>query len=159
MLSLWACLGYPKTVKPISNFNVKKYSGKWHEIARIDNRFEKDLIKVTAEYTLREDGGIDVVNKGFNIKKQKWENVKGKAYFVENENQGYLKVSFFGPFYSSYIIFEIGDSYEYAFVCGSSEKYLWLLARKQSVDEKIISRFVTTAKEAGFQTENLVFPE
>lgn len=158
ILFLVGCLGYPKSITPVRNFNIKKYSGKWYEIARTDNRFERGLVKVTAEYILRDDGGVKVINRGFDAESKQWKRVEGKAYFVERNDEGYLKVSFFGPFYSSYVVFFLEENYEYAFVCGSSEKYLWLLSRKPTVDEAVVSKFVSFAEESGFETDSLIFP-
>ena len=95
---------------------MDKYLGKWFEIARLDHRFERGLQQVTAEYSIREDGKVKVLNRGFSTKKDKWSEAIGKAKFAEDENTGFLKVSFFGPFYGSYIIFELEkENYSYAF--------------------------------------------
>jgi apolipoprotein D and lipocalin family protein len=69
-----------------------------------------------------------------------------------------LKVSFFGPFYSSYVVFELDkDNYQYAFVSGSNRSYLWFLSRTPTVDGALMSRFVETAQRFGFDTDNLIF--
>jgi apolipoprotein D and lipocalin family protein len=99
LLFLNGCVGIPENVTPVSNFNIEKYVGKWFEIARLDHSFERGLTRVTADYSLREDGGVRVLNRGYSEKEAKWKEVKGKAYFVNKPDQGYLKVSFFGPFY------------------------------------------------------------
>jgi apolipoprotein D and lipocalin family protein len=101
------CLGVPNNVRPVSDFELNRYLGQWYEIARLDHSFEKGLVNVTAEYSIREDGGVNVVNRGFSTKHKKWNEANGKAYFVNGVEEGYLKVSFFGPFYSSYVIFEL----------------------------------------------------
>jgi len=105
LLSLSGCLGYPESVKPISGFNLNKYLGKWYEIARLDHPFERGLSNVTAVYSLKGDGGVKVVNRGFSSEDGEWKEATGKAYFVEASDKGYLKVSFFGPFYGSYVVF------------------------------------------------------
>ena len=92
------CLGIPEGVNPVDNFDLSKYIGKWYEIARLDHSFERGLNNVTAEYSLRDDGGIKVLNRGYSAENDEWNEAEGKAYFVESENQGYLKVSFLGPF-------------------------------------------------------------
>ena len=108
------CLGIPEGVNPVDNFELNKYLGIWYEIARLDHSFERGLNNVTAEYSLRDDGGIKVLNRGYSTENNEWKVAEGKAYFVEKENQGYLKVSFFGPFYGSYIIFELDEeNYQY----------------------------------------------
>ncbi|MFC1684758.1 lipocalin family protein, partial [Pseudomonadota bacterium] len=129
-LLLTGCLGMPDTVKPVNNFELNRYLGKWHEIARLDHSFERGLEKITAEYSMRDDGGVSVINRGYSVEKDEWKVAEGKAYFVDDEDIGYLKVSFFGPFYGSYVVFEIDqEGYEYAFVSGPDRSYLWLLSR------------------------------
>ncbi len=82
LMALVACTGKPDNIKPVENFQSEKYLGKWYEIARIDHRFEKGLSKVTAEYSLRDGGGIKVVNRGYSAKDQQWRESVGKAFFV-----------------------------------------------------------------------------
>ena len=82
----------------------------------------------------------------------------GKAYFVDSSDVGHLKVSFFGPFYGSYIIFELDSlDYQYAFVSGMNTDYLWLLARTPKVSDELIEHFVKSASALGFDTEQLIF--
>jgi apolipoprotein D and lipocalin family protein len=160
LVTISGCLGIPEGVTPVDNFELNKYLGKWYEIARLDHSFERGLNNVTAEYTLREDGGIMVLNRGYLTENQEWNEAEGKAYFIESENQGYMKVSFFGPFYGSYIVFELDkENYQYAFVSGPDRDYLWLLSRTPSVNKELIERFVNTSKKLGYETENLIFVE
>jgi len=157
ILLLNACLGMPEPVKPVSEFELPKYLGKWYEIARLDHSFEKGLSQVSAEYSLREDGGVRVKNRGFSEKKNRWQDAEGKAYFVDKTDQGYLKVSFFGPFYGSYVIYELDKpNYQYAFVSGPNTSYLWFLSRTPTVEPELIERFKTQAKLLGFNTDELI---
>lgn len=157
LMSITACTGTPENITPVQNFELNKYLGKWYEIARLDHSFERGLENITAEYAMREDGGVSVLNKGYDITEKSWRDAQGKAYFVESTDQGYLKVSFFGPFYGSYIIFELDKDYQYAFVSGPNTDYLWLLSRTPTVDPSLIEHFKTLAKEKGFKTEELIF--
>lgn len=148
----------PKSVTPVNDFELDKYLGKWYEIARLDHSFERGMEQVTAEYSLREDGGVQVKNRGFSKKSNKWSEAEGKAFFVGKSSDGYLKVSFFGPFYGSYVVFELDkDKYQYAFVSGPNTSYLWLLSRTPAVDEDILSQFIKKAKNIGFETEKLIY--
>lgn len=157
---LTACLGMPEGVRPVTGFELDRYLGTWYEIARLDHSFERGLTRVTAEYSLRDDGGVRVVNRGYDAAAGEWREAVGKAYFVENEDLGYLKVSFFGPFYGSYVVFELDqDDYRYAFVAGPDRSYLWLLARTPAIDEALRQRFVDRAAELGFDTGALIFVE
>lgn len=156
-LVISGCQSMPDGVKPVDNFDLNRYQGTWYEIARLDHRFEKGMDNVSANYSLRDDGKLKVVNKGFKVEPQKWSSVTGKAYQVE-ENKGFLKVSFFGPFYGSYVVYELDqENYEYAFVTGNTHDYLWLLARKPQVSEEVIKKFVKSAKELGFETDKLIY--
>jgi apolipoprotein D and lipocalin family protein len=151
------CLGMPQGVTPVSNFELSRYLGKWYEIARLDHSFERGLEQVTAEYSLREDGGVDVKNRGFSPADNEWSEADGKAYFVNDAAQGYLKVSFFGPFYGSYIVFELEqENYQYAFVSGPDLSYLWLLSRTPAVSDEVIADFIEKSRALGFATEELV---
>ena len=158
VLFIGGCVGIPADVSPVSNFNLQKYLGKWYEIARLDHSFERGLTRVTAHYSLREDGGIRVLNRGYSEKEAKWKEVEGRAYFVNQPDQGYLKVSFFGPFYGSYIIFELDhDGYQYSLVCGPDKSYLWILARRPEIGDELKERLVRKAAALGFSTEKLIF--
>ncbi|MDP1934711.1 MAG: lipocalin family protein, partial [Nitrosomonas sp.] len=111
------CVSIPQNIAPVDGFELNKYLGKWYEIARLDHSFERGLDNVTAEYFLRDDGGVKVINKGFSMVENKWRTAEGKAYFVRDPQEGYLKVSFFGPFYGAYIVFELDkENYQYTFV-------------------------------------------
>ncbi|MFC1541962.1 lipocalin family protein [Candidatus Latescibacterota bacterium] len=152
------CMRLPEGIYPVNEFELDRYLGKWYEIARLDHSFERGLEKVTAEYSLRDDGGVRVINRGFSVSKNKWKEAEGKAYFVGNQNEGYLKVSFFWPFYGAYVVFELDkDKYQYAFVTSSKTSYLWLLSRTPTVSQELIDRFVKKSKQLGFKTENLIF--
>lgn len=150
----------PKSVKPVSDFKLDNYLGKWYEIARLDHSFEKGLSQVSAEYKIREDGGVSVINRGFSKEKNKWKEALGKAYFVNSETEGYLKVSFFGPFYGAYVVFELDqEGYQYAFISGPNTEFLWLLARTPKVKPELIKKFVDMAAARGFDTNKLIYVE
>ncbi|MGC9491466.1 lipocalin family protein [Vibrio genomosp. F10] len=148
----------PDTVKPVSDFELNRYLGKWYEVARLDHSFERGLTQVTAEYSLKDDGGVAVLNRGYSVEESEWSEAEGRAYFVESENDGYLKVSFFGPFYGSYVVFELDhQNYQYAFVSGPNTDYLWLLSRTSSVPQDVKDKFVRMAKERGFNIDELIY--
>lgn len=159
-LILISCTGVPKGVVPVKDFDETRYLGKWYEIARLDHSFERGLSKVTAEYELRSDGGIKVINRGFSVAENEWKEAEGKAYFVGERNKGHLKVSFFGPFYGSYVVFDLDqENYQYAFISGYNTSYLWLLSRTPIVSEAVKEQFVKKSKELGFDTDGLIFAE
>ena len=157
---LAGCVRLPEQVEPVTGFEPERYLGTWYEIARLDHSFEEGLSQVTAEYSLREDGGIRVLNRGYSAEEGEWQEAEGKAYFVEDRNTGYLKVSFFGPFYGAYGIFELDkEDYSYSWVSGPDTGYLWLLAREPQVSEELKQRFVSRASELGFDTGELIWVE
>jgi len=157
-LLISSCLSVPNGVAPIQNFELDRYLGRWYEVARLDHSFERGLEAVTANYSLREDGGIRVINSGRDINSGELQQAEGRAYFVDKSNIGHLKVSFFGPFYGSYVIFELDlIDYQYAFVAGNSRDYLWLLARSPAVSEAVLSNFKQKASKYGFNTDDLIF--
>lgn len=155
---LAGCVNTPPGVKPVSNFDKQRYLGKWYEIARLDHSFERGLQQVTAQYSMRDDGGIAVLNKGFKVAEGAWEEAQGKAYFVDEESTGHLKVSFFGPFYASYVIAALDhEDYQYALVTGPNTDYLWILSREPSLDSAILQKLKSLASDWGFDVESLIF--
>jgi len=157
-LLLTGCLGMPDGVKPVTGFELDRYLGTWYEVARLDHSFERGLSNVTAQYSVRDDGGVQVINRGFSTKKGEWEQAEGKAFFVGDDSEGYLKVSFFGPFYGSYVVFELDqDDYQYAFISGPDSSYLWLLSRTPEVSDEIREQFQSQAKALGFDLGELIW--
>ena len=158
VLLLSGCAGLPPGVAPVEGFQLERYLGKWYEIARLDHSFERGLSSVSAEYSLRPDGGVRVVNRGYAAGEGKWKEAEGRAYFVNRPDQGFLKVSFFGPFYGSYVIMELDrTNYGWALVCGPDRSYLWLLARSTNLEAETTKRLIAKAAELGFETDRLIF--
>jgi apolipoprotein D and lipocalin family protein len=125
-------------LKTVDYVDLKSYLGKWYEIAKYPVVFEKNLVAVTATYSLREDGKIKVLNagrKGSLDGKEK--SAVGKAWVVDKKTNAKLKVQFFWPFSGAYWIIELGENYEYAVVGHPKRKYLWILSRTPRMDEKL----------------------
>ena len=155
---LAGCSGIPDGVEPVGSFELDRYLGKWYEIARLDHSFERGLSRVTAEYSMRDDGGVRVFNRGFSESTGEWKQVEGRAYFARKSDEGCLKVSFFRPFYGKYIIFELDHAdYRYALVCGPSKSYLWILSRTPTLDKETLDKLLEKASSAGFDTGKLIF--
>jgi apolipoprotein D and lipocalin family protein len=152
-----ACTGAPEGVDTVTGFDLDRYLGTWYEIARLDHSFERGLSSVTATYTLGEDGGVKVVNRGYNVEKQEWDEAEGKAYFIGDEDVGQLKVSFFGPFYGGYNVIELDkEGYQYSMVAGPDRSYLWILARSPDLDDAVLERLLAKAGELGFPLDELI---
>ncbi len=133
--------------------------GKWYEIARLDHKFERGLTNVTAEYSLKDDGGISVVNRGYDLEKGEWKEADGKAEFVDGSDQARLKVSFFGPFYSGYNVIALDDEYRYSMVTGDDRDYLWLLSREKEIPEEVKQRYLKQARDQGYDVDALIWVE
>ncbi len=158
-ISFFSCATIPKGVNAITPFEKEKYLGKWYEIARFDFKFERGLNNTTAEYSLREDGKIKVLNKGYNYEEKTWQEAIGKAKFVGDDNVAMLKVSFFGPFYSGYNVIAMDDNYKYALISGANLNYLWILSREKIIPENIKKEYLEIAKGYGFNISNLLWIE
>ena len=159
VLSLWllACTGVPEGVDPVTEFDQNRYLGTWYEIARLDHSFEHGLSQVSATYDVNPDGSIAVLNRGFDQEEGGWREAEGVARFVQSPDIAHLKVSFFGPFYGSYVVFELGEDYDYAFVSGFNRSYLWFLARTPQVSEALRAQFLQRITELGFDPDELIW--
>jgi apolipoprotein D and lipocalin family protein len=159
--TLTGCSTAPPTGRTsVTPFEVNRYLGKWYEIARLDHSFERGLTDVSATYSLKSDGSLEVINRGFNTKKNEWKSATGRALFTGNQNQGSLKVSFFGPFYGGYHVLALDQTgYQWALVSGPDREYLWILARTKVLAPAIRDQLVADAKKMGFATDKLIWVE
>ncbi|WP_138437392.1 lipocalin family protein [Marinobacter shengliensis] len=159
LLLLAGCTGLPKGIEPVTGFDQNRYLGTWYEIARLDHSFERGLSQVSAEYTLNDDGSIKVINRGYNAEKGEWKEAQGRAKFVGDSNVGHLKVSFFGPFYASYVVFGLDDDHTTAYITGYNRNYLWLMSRTPEVSEEVLEAFKARAVAEGFELGELIVVE
>ena len=154
---LAGCTGVPEGVETVDGFELARYLGTWYEIARLDHRFERGLSDVTATYSMRDDGGVRVLNRGRN-EEGEWDEAEGKAYFVDAPDQGRLKVSFFGPFYGGYNVIELDKAgYQYSLVSGPDRSSLWILARTPELDQATLDRLVSKARDLGYPVDELIY--
>jgi apolipoprotein D and lipocalin family protein len=142
---------------PVDSFELSKYLGTWYEIARMPAPFEKDLVAVTATYSLKPNGMVNVLNQGHKKTIDGEKSVaNGKAKFAGDPSRGHLKVSFFWIFYGDYIIVDLDkDNYQYALVL-SPPKYAWILCRKPMLDKIVLERLIEKAKGLGHDTSKLI---
>lgn len=144
----------------INSFDINRYLGKWYEIARYDHAFERNLVGTTAEYTLRDDGKIKVVNSGhIGTLDGPYKESIGKAKARKNGKPGQLEVSFFGPFYGDYNIMELAPDYSYSVVGSNSPRYLWILSRTPQLDPEAKSNILNNLKQRGYDTSKLIWVE
>jgi len=154
---LTGCTGIPERVSAVEGVELERYLGRWYEIARLDHSFERGLSNVSATYSWREDGGIRVLNRGYNAASGEWEEAVGKAYAIDRSDVGRLKVSFFGPFYGGYNIIALDKvNYSYSLVCGPDRSYLWILARTPQLDAVVLQDLLRQARALGFATDKLI---
>jgi apolipoprotein D and lipocalin family protein len=133
---------------------LKKYLGKWYEIAHLPFRFEDDCTDITATYSLSKDGNVSVLNEC--LRDGKLKRAKGKAKVVDKNTGAKLKVTFFWPFSADYWIIDLGKNYDYAIVGTPNRKYLWILGRTPQMDDKLFSQLIESAKSKGFDVNNLI---
>jgi apolipoprotein D and lipocalin family protein len=157
MVTLSGCASAPEGIVAVDNFKLDRYLGTWYEIARIENRFERGSEQVSAIYSLRKDGMVQVLNKGYYPEKKKWKTAEGKAKFAGDPNVGALKVSFFGPFYGPYNVFALDrEHYSWAMVTASSRDYFWILARTPQMEPALYAKLLEEAKAKGFDTSRVM---
>lgn len=155
---LTGCAGHPIAAEPVTGFDADRYLGTWYEVARLDHRFERGLSNVSATYTRREDGKITVQNRGFKDKSATYKTATGKAKFADSSDVGHLKVSFFGPFYGDYIIFDLDTAaYSRAYVSGGKDNYLWLLSRTPTVSDSVRQDFIAKSEALGYDMDGIIW--
>ena len=141
----------------VKQFDLPRYTGTWHEIARLPNSFEKGLICVTATYAIRPDGRISVLNRGRSDKdRAKEKSASAVGWIPYAAEPGRLLVRFFWPFSGDYWIMNLDDKdYTWALVGEPSRKYLWILARERTLDAAAYAKLVDEARRAGFDVDKL----
>ena len=147
-------------IAAVRDFEPERYMGTWYEIARLPQYFEDGLDEVKAQYTLNDDGTIKIVNSG--VKDGKPQSITGKAKLKHpdaNPQTGELRVSFFWPFYSDYRVIELAPDYSCAVVTAGSRDYLWVLARKPTMDREQLDGILSRAKALGFEIDALEYPK
>ena len=142
----------------VKKLDLQKYLGTWYEIARYDHRFERDLVGVTANYSMRPDGKIKVVNSGYkNTLDGEYSEAIGKAKIPDPENEpAKLKVSFFWIFYGDYYVLELDKDYQWAVIGSSTDKYLWILSRTPQMAPEIYTDLLKRIADRGYDTSALI---
>ena len=148
-------IGNRSVPQPRKSVDLQRYLGRWYEIARYEQSFEKGCEGVTADYGLRPDGVINVVNR---CRKPdgKTHKARGKAKVVDKETNAKLKVSFFRPFYGDYWVLDHADDYSWSIVGEPSGRYLWILAREPTPTEAKVSDLIRRVRTLGYDTSMLL---
>lgn len=158
-LGFTGCTGIPQGLVAVDRFELERYLGTWYEAARIDNWFERGTEQVSATYSMRDDGMVRVVNRGYDPKKMRWSGAEGKAKFAGVPTVGALQVSFFGPFYASYNVIALDRGrYGWAMVTGRSRDYFWILSRMPRMERRLLDSLLADAHAKGFDTLKVIRP-
>ncbi len=153
--------GDTESIPSVKDVDIERYLGTWYEIARLPHRFEKDLVGVTATYTRKPNGEIEVINQGYKKSLDgERKTARGRARLTDPDTPGLLKVSFFWIFWSDYKIIRLDTAeYKWVVVTSSSKKYLWILSRTPKMDEALVSELTAFVAGKGFETEKIIWVE
>jgi apolipoprotein D and lipocalin family protein len=149
--------GIPDGVQAVRGFELERYLGQWYAMARLDHRFERGLSRVSATYTRRDDGSVNVLNRGYDAQKGQWRQVEGRARFIGDPGTASLKVSFFGPFFGGYHVVDLDPDYRWALVMGPTRGYFWILARDTQAPPALRERWLARARSLGIDTDALIW--
>jgi apolipoprotein D and lipocalin family protein len=148
----------PEGITAVTPFELSRYEGQWFEVARMDHSFERDLSDVSARYSLQIDGSVQVINRGFDSKKNGWKEAIGRAVFTGDPKTASLKVSFFGPFYGGYHVAALDmANYQWALVVGPDRDYVWILARDKQLKPEVRAQLLAQAQSMGLAVEKLIW--
>lgn len=152
-----ACTSIPRGLDPVEGFEVDRYLGRWYEIIRLDHSFERGLSHVTADYSLRNDGRISVLNQGYNKERGRWQRAEGVARFQGDPEIGSLSVTFQWPFSGGYHVVALDkEDYQWAVISGPNRSYFWILSREPVMDEGKLQELIDRADEWGFDTGEFI---
>ena len=162
VLALSACSTprTPEGIQPVTGFDVNRYTGHWHEVARIDHAFERGLTQASATYTRNPDGeSLQVVNRGYDPVRKEWKEAVGTARFLGEPTRAALKVSFFGPFYGGYNVVALDENYQWALVVGSSTDYVWILSRTPTLPAHVREHLLERARAMGIDVNRILWAQ
>ena len=153
-----------KELTTVAKVDLKKYMGRWYEIARLPNSFQKKCVEdVSATYSLQEDGRIRVVNRCRNEKGDIVEAVGEAKRSGDDSSNAKLKVRFapkilsFLPFvWGNYWIIDLGADYEYVVVGEPDREYFWILSRTPQMEEAKLQSVISNAKAKGYDLTGLI---
>lgn len=146
--------------RPVSLVDLNRYIGTWYEIASIPQSFAQNCFCTRAEYSLKKNGGIKVLNT-CNKKSiyGRLSEARGNAKVANKKTNSELKVSFFGPFYGDYWIIGLEENYEYAVVSNREGSSLWILSRTPQMKMEDFNEALLIAKSNGIDTSKLRYME
>ncbi|MFV0197972.1 lipocalin family protein [Empedobacter falsenii] len=144
--------------KPVQNFNLDEFLGRWYEIARLENKVQKGHTNVTHRFNLNEENGsLGVIVRGYDKKKKGWSKIEGIAT-QDIENVGLFSTTFLPIFAKKLYVIDYDKDYNNALVASEDYKKLWILSRKKEISDKVKDRFLDSAKKVGFDPSKLIWP-
>ena len=144
-------------LKTVPYVDIERYMGKWYEIARFEQRFQKDCVGVTATYSLNENGSVKVLNEcRLKTLDGKYKSAEGCAKVADKMTNSKLRVTFFWPFYGDYWVIDLGENYEYAVVGAPNRDYLWILSRTPQMDEQQYAEILQRLQEQHYDISKLM---
>lgn len=146
----------PPPLETVAHVDLQRYLGRWYEIARYPNRFQQGCQDSHADYSLRKDGDIEVLNSCRDAAKGTIRQAKGRAWVVDSASNAKLKVSFFWPFRGDYWIIELGADYEYAVVGTPDRRYFWILSRSPQISDELYRQILQRSEQQGFLPARVV---
>ena len=155
IIQLFGCASHDE-LATVKDFDVNKYVGTWYEIARLPNSFEKKLTHVTATYSIKENGKINVLNRGFDTTSSKWKDIEGTATIPNKKQPAQLAVQFFWPFKGNYYVMYVDEAYQVALVGDPSRKFLWILSKQKTMKEDTFLHLQELAKNEGFLVNRMI---
>jgi apolipoprotein D and lipocalin family protein len=151
------CGAFYPPLSVVEYVDLDRYAGRWYEIARYPNSFERGCVGVTADYTPRDDGRIEVVNTCFESSLEGPERViRGSARVADVTTNAKLKVTFFWPFEGDYWIIDLDEDYSYAVVGGPRRSFLWILSRTPQMDEDTYADIIDSLPSFGYDPDRLI---
>jgi len=142
-------------IQSVAMVDQSLFMGRWYQVARLPNRFQDGCAESYTDFSLRDDGQINVVNTCRNTKDGSLRQAKGLAWSADPANPGRLKVSFFWPLRSDYWIIGLGKEYQYSVIASSNRKYLWILSRSAAMNEDLYASIMKDVERQGFAISNI----
>lgn len=139
----------------VDELDLERYSGVWYEVASFPSWFQRNLVNVTATYTLNDDGTVGVLNQGYDVETRELRNATAVAKLPDPDKPGELKVYFNRFIGGDYYVLEVGKYYEYALVGSRNYKYLWILSRDPVLSDNVFNGLVERAEEIGYDVSKL----
>lgn len=154
---LTGCAGRHAPLPTVDHVDLDRYLGTWYEIARYPAPFQEGCVATSATYSLREGGGIRVINRCLvETLDGELREAEGRAKIVDRDSNAKLKVTFFWPFYGDYWVLGLGEAYDWALVGEPSRRYLWILSRTRQMDQDIYAEIVGRLPALGYDAQRLL---